>query len=237
MAYLAIIFEYGTLIMDVEVEEAVTHHFLLTILRAIDQELRRPDVRVDLPARVWGQASSETLFIPLMPAWRSLIEYCYSAYKIPRQALIERTTSIAAWEARLHAIIPALLMTKFLPTHDVEYLDRIAIPDKAAGPATYSNILRRPRRFYARLFTEQEIQRHADEQKMIEETYAHVFATVMTSDLLGRRYFAEKRAMVLSTLKSDGRLAARQRIALELHHYLSIPTVFANELTTMVESR
>ena len=174
-----------------------------------------------------------------MGAWKLLIEFCYSAYKEPLELVKSGSTSFAAWEDAVRDIWPLLYLSKIVPTHDVQYVDRVQVPDPdtyGTVPATYTNEIRTPRPLYTRLFGPVELQAHSNEQKMMEEVFAHLSATLGLISLRGEHYFEDLRKEVFALEKERGRVAARQHVLRLNTHNLAIPRFFADQLVEELRS-
>lgn len=226
-----LLMKFGLLLMDFDVEAKTKRHTLIVICQAVEGELAKNEEY--LPDRACLVALNGVLYRPLMPVWKMLIEYCYAAYKEPLRRLVSGSATLEIWESAIRDIWPFLRISKIVPTHDVDYADAPIIPDPenyGKTPATYTNVIRTPRPLYTLLFGPGEIRAHADEQKMIEEIYAHLSATLGMIALLGDRYFDIERAETIAVAKEKGRIAARQSVLRRHTHQLSIPRFFADQL-------
>jgi hypothetical protein len=231
LAPILMLMQYGLAVMDAGVEARLERHVLIEITKTIQTEVMADDE--GLTDRACLGALQGTAYKPLMPAWKSLIEFCFFAYREPLKVLVSATFSNGAWEAAIRDILPFLWPSKIIPIHEIKHADHLIIdePEKyGQTPATYTNIVRTPLPLYARLFTEEELRSHVEEQKIIDDTFAHLNATLGMIGLLGDGYFESIKADVFRIAKGQGKLAARQKVLLLKSHSLSIPAYFADEL-------
>ena len=231
LAPVLMLMQYGLAVIDAGLEARLERHVLIEISKAIQTEVMADDE--GLTDRACLSALRGTAYKSLMPAWKSLIEFCFFAYRAPLKVLVSATSSLDAWEAAIRDILPLLWLSKIVPIHEIKHADHLIVaePEKYGQiPATYSNVIRTPLPLYARLFTEEELRSHVEEQKIIDETFAHLNATLGMVGLLGDCYFESIKADVFKIAKDQGKLAARQKVLLLKSHSLSIPAYFADEL-------
>jgi hypothetical protein len=231
LAPILLLMRFGLLLMDFDIDPKLKRHSLIGICQAMEGELVKDEDHVT--DRACLAALLTVLYRPLMPVWRMLIEYCYTAYKEPLQRLVSGSTSLQAWEDAIRDIWPLLYISKIVPTHDVNHAPHPIIPNSeyyGNTPATYTNEVRTPRPLYTRLFGPAEMKVHADEQKMMEEIFAHLTATVGMIGLLGDRYFQMEKSETMAEAREKGRIAAQQRVLRRHSHELGIPKFFADHL-------
>jgi hypothetical protein len=230
LAPVLILMQYGLAVMDAGVEARIERHVLIEICTKIKAEVIANDEH--LTDRACLSALGATAYKPLMPAWKSLIEFCFFAYREPLKALVS-ATSPGAWESAIRDIHPFLWTSRIVPIYEITHADRPIIdePEKyGQTPATYTNTIRTPLPLYTRLFTEEELRSHVEEQKIINETFAHLFATLGMVRLLGDGYLDSVKAEVFRIAKDQGKLAARQKVLLLKSHSLSIPAELTEAL-------
>ena len=237
LASIILLMQFGLILTDLDIEPHVKRHVLIVICQAVMDEVVKKEK--DLTDRACMTALGGVLYRPLMPAWKKLIEFCYSAYKGPLERVISGSISLEDWEDSIRDIWPLLYISKIVPTHDVQHADEVLIPDPqmyGKVPATYTNEIRTPRPLYTRLFGPAEIKAHADEQKMMEEVFAHLSATLGLIAFRGDKYFEDVRTEAIGIEKEKGRMAAQQHV-IRLHtHRLAIPKFFADQLLNELRS-
>jgi hypothetical protein len=237
LAPVILLMQYGLFVMDVDIESRLQRHVLIVICNAIQSEILKDDDH--LTDRACTNALQDTLYRPLMPAWKRLIEFCFFSYREPLKTLISASLSLAAWEGAIRDIFPFLWLPKIAPIHEVEFADHVMVDNPemyGKMPATYTNTIRRPLAFYA-LFSAEELQAHADEQKIIDETFAHLNATLGLIALYGDNYLGNIRAEVFKIAEDEGRIVAHQKVLLLQSHSLSIPKFFADSLINELTSQ
>lgn len=237
LAPIVLLMQFGLMLTDFDIDSNAKRHVLIVLCQAVMDEVKKREN--DITDRACLAALNGVLYRPLMPVWKMLIELCYSAYKVPLEQIICGSTSLEAWEDEIRDIWPLLYVSKLVPTHEVQYADRVTIPDPefyGEIPATYTNGIRTPLPLYTRIFGPADIKAHLDEQKMMEEIFAHLSSTLGMIALRGDRYFRDRRAEVLATAKEKGRMAAHQHV-LRLHtHNLALPKFYADQLLNELRS-
>lgn len=103
-------------------------------------------------------------------------------------------------------------------------------------PACYTNQIRTPRPLYMRLFGSAAQKVHSDEQKMIDEVYAHLSATLGVIDYRGVQYFEDLKIEAQALMKQKGILAAKQYILYKNMHELAIPRFIADHWLSELRS-
>jgi hypothetical protein len=189
-----------------------------------------------LSRRAMDRALADTLFKPLMPAWKTLIQFCFFEYRDYRTRLIQQSSSPTIWQELIRDIFPFLYLINIVPINKVTYSQNIDLPDYGLAPATYTNTVREPQPFYARLFSKNEITGHLEERKIIEEIYAHLTATILMSATVGDVYFTEIEREIESLCKTKRFIEAKEKIFILHIHSLSIPKFFADRLQDIVRA-
>jgi hypothetical protein len=237
-APVVLLLRHARFVTESNLEPRVKLHVLITLCRAVEGELLRKED--GLTDRACAAALQGTLYTPLMPVFRQTIDHCFTAYKEPREKLVAESSSPEAWERAIHAVYPYLYLPRVVPIYDVHHADRVYTDLGATfddTPATYTNEKRTPRPFYARLFSAEEMDVHESEHKMIDETYAHLHATISGIMYFGASYLPLQRAEILAVAEREGRLAALQRVLSLKTHSLAIPTYFADRLLDELTNR
>lgn len=231
LAPILLLMRFGLFLIDFDIDQKLKRHVLIVICQAVQEEVLKDDAYVT--DRACLAALDGVLYRPLMPVWKMLIEYCYTAYKEPLHRVVSGSNTWQSWENAIRDIWPLLYISKIAPTHRVEHGDRLVganSADYGKTPGTYSNEIRLPQPFYTKLFGPAEIDIHKDEQKMMEEVFAHLNATLIMIRIQGDRYFEIERSTTIATALKDGPMAARQRLLRRHAHELAFPKFFLDRL-------
>lgn len=127
LAPIILLMKLGSLLTELDLEPKLERHCFIVICQAIQAELENR--KLGITDRICQAALTSVLYRPLMPAWKQLIDFCYTAYKEPLERLRTGSSSFAHWERAIRDIWPLLWLSKIVPTHDIEYADHVQIPE------------------------------------------------------------------------------------------------------------
>jgi len=232
VASMAILFEYGKFLADLDIEAKMHRHVLVQFCKSMVTELGKDEPHLD--SRAMARVLHETLFKPAMPAVKSLIHFCFFEYKAYRTRLVQMSNAPVAWQKAIRAILPFLYTSKLVPIYTITYSPNIVVPEGTSTPAFFSNEIRKPQPFYSRLFTQDEIAVHQNEQKIIDETYAHLSAVIMATAMMGDAHFDHIQKEIEALCRATRCIEARERIIVLHTQQLSIPRFFADHLRDIV---
>lgn len=137
---------------------------------------------------------------------RELLRFVYFAYREHLKQLVEESNTFEMWQENLTNIAPYLVLRHLTPILDSQH---------------------RVSPLYEALFTKEECDEFVEEEKMVSEVFANVFA-VICGDM--KEEIAKQKREIRRLAEDQGRLKARQEAVIRHRTRLWIPTYVYAEI-------